>query len=416
MDGVLSFDTTQPLISEIKQQLPRMADMLGALPEEVQILNYSWFPREYMSTKLRDRIVETAGLLEDMPHLQRQRLQFPGPIGNGIYKYQNYIHKDLFYLLYVAKGHYGDEIYLVIKKGDLYKLKRTAHVLNKLANQNTKPPVLEDGLLETIETNTIRFLLKAKKIEKYGVKIKRGIILDGPPGNGKTMLCRYIQKVCSQNGIDWGVITSAEIDAAYNDKNLNELFTRYQVSFFDDIDIQYMDRKSGNGKMACSLLTAMDGMYEGGHLVRIFTTNEEVKDLDPAFTRPGRIDKIVTLKKPDGALRKKLVLSWPEEILEHIDVELCVSESRDFSFAELEAIRTFLVTNKILGDGTWDLEAAFQEFNSRQAENLAKGVGFSSTPLKKHFPDAESPVEAPPLTVGRSQGWQTDETISSPIT
>ena len=68
-----------------------------------------------------------------------------------------------------------------------------------------------------------------------------------------------------------------------------------------------MDRGKGNGKMACSLLTAMDGMSEGGHLVRIFTTNESVEELDPAFTRPGRIDRCITLDKPDQDLRRQLI-------------------------------------------------------------------------------------------------------------
>jgi hypothetical protein len=57
----------------------------------------------------------------------------------------------------------------------------------------------------------------------------------------------------------------------------------YTVKFFDDIDVAYLDRKKGNGKMACSMLTAMDGMREDENLVRIFTTNEPVEELDPAF-------------------------------------------------------------------------------------------------------------------------------------
>ena len=54
--------------------------------------------------------------------------------------------------------------------------------------------------------------------------------------------------------------------------------------------------------------------------------------------------------------------------------------------AELEAIRTFLVTNKILGDETWNLESAFGEFRERSIENKKLGVGFSSQPLKKRGP------------------------------
>jgi hypothetical protein len=351
--------------------------------DNLHLLDHDWLPREYMNGKWRDPIVAHTGLLLDMPHIQKKRLQNPGRVGYGIYIFKNRIDPNLKYAVYCTQDGGWDKNFLIVAKGKLFRLQRIAYQLNKLASQITNPPFLKEGLLDAIVQNTIGFLLKAKEIEKYGVKIKRGIILDGPPGNGKTMLCRYIQKLCSQNSINWGTITSSDIDEAYSKSDLNGLFTSYTVSFFDDIDISYMDRTKGNGKMACSLLTAMDGMYEGGHLVRIFTTNEEVKDLDKAFTRPGRIDKIVTLDPPGANLRQQLIESWPDEITNAIDVELCVQESDSFSFAELEAIRTFLVTNRILGDGTWSLDGAFDEFKERSIENKKLGVGFTSAPLKK---------------------------------
>ena len=298
---------------------------------------------------------------------------------------ENYLDPTIKYCLYTIKGGGGwDETYLIIPKGKLYKLKRNAVALNKLASHKLNPPVLEEGLLEDVVQNTVGFLLRAKDIEKYGVKIKRGIILDGPPGNGKTMLCRYIQKLCSQNSIRWGTVTSADIDQAYADKELNSLFSRWPVTFFDDIDIGYMDRSKGNGKMACSLLTAMDGMTDSGHLVRIFTTNEEINDLDKAFTRPGRIDKFITINKPTPEMIRRLIDTWPKEIIENINIDTAIERSKEFSFAEVEAIRTFLVGNKVLGDGTWDLDGAFEEFKERREEDKSRrGVGFGDKENKR---------------------------------
>jgi hypothetical protein len=62
-------------------------------------------------------------------------------------------------------------------------------------------------------------------------------------------------------------------------------------------------------------------------------------------------------------------------------MEKLILKSAEFSFAELEAIRTFLVTNKTLGDGKWDLDRAFDEFNARRAsekKRRGKGVGFKA--------------------------------------
>jgi hypothetical protein len=382
---IIAFDTTQPIFSELKRLLPRMAEMLGTGADRLKIVDYEWFPQEYMNSKFRDRIIEVEGVLPGLPFIQKRRLQAQGSTGYGTFLVQNYLDPELKYILYTVKGGGGwDETYLIIEQGKLYQLKRNAVALNKMASHKLNPPVLEDGLLEEVVQNTVGFLLRAKDIEKYGVKIKRGIILDGLPGNGKTMLCRYIQKLCSQNSIRWGTVTSADIDQAYADKELNQLFSRWPVTFFDDIDVGYMDRSKGNGKMACSLLTAMDGMYESGHLVRVFTTNEEVKDLDKAFTRPGRIDKFMTIRKPTPEMIKRLIDTWPQEIQDNIDVDAAVTRSKDYSFAEVEAIRTFLVGNKVLGDGTWDLDGAFEEFNERREEDeVRRGVGFGDRKDKK---------------------------------
>jgi AAA+ superfamily predicted ATPase len=375
---MITSESSQYLMSEMKRQLPRIAEMLGTTSDKLSVMDYNWFPHEYMNSAFRDVVVETAGVLDGMPMIQKRRQQTAGQVGLGIFIYRNYLNPDMKYAIYIVRGPMWEENYLICKKGDLYQLKRNALKLNKLSSEIKQAPILAEGLLEEIVQNTIGFLLQAREIEKYGVKIKRGVILDGPPGNGKTMACRYIQKLCAQHGIRWGVITSADIDEAYQEKSLSDLFQMYTVSFFDDIDISYMDRAKGNGKMACSLLTAMDGMYDGGHLVRIFTTNEQVEGLDKAFTRPGRIDKCITIELPDAELRERLVKSWPQEICDNIDIEELIQRSDGFSFAELEAIRTFLVTNKILGDGGWDLTKAFDEYNERRAENRKgrKGLGF----------------------------------------
>ena len=367
---IFAGETEQFAMSELKRNLPRFASLLETSVDDLKIMTYHWFPSSYMKSERRDPVIKSEGMLEDMPLVQKRRMQGKSVAGWGTFLHRSFLNPEIHYVLYSIRGQDdADETYLICKKGDLYLLKRYAYKLNQICNEVKEAPILADGLMEEIIQNSIGFLLRAKQIEKYGVKIKRGIILDGPPGNGKTMACRYIQKMCVQHGISWNTLTSADIDQAYNEKNLTELFQQYTVTFFDDIDISYMDRSKGAAKMACSLLTAMDGMSDSGHLVRIFTTNESVDQLDKAFIRPGRIDKCITFELPDEKLRRRLVDSWPKEIVENIDVEEIIDRSHDFSFAELEAIRTFLVTNKILGDETWDLKKAFGEFFQRRPEN-----------------------------------------------
>lgn len=357
----------------------RAAEMLGVATNDLIIQDSTCFPDQYMSSKkYRDFCVKAEGPVQYSLLANSYGKHSYRHEGYGLFLFSPQKNKDLQYCRVRLKTLYsGDIVYYFVPKGNYYYLRRHATRMNKLNNKTNNKPVLSKGILDDLISNTIGFLSRAKEIAKYGVKIKRGIILDGPPGNGKTMACRYIQRLCVESNISHGIVTSAEIDKAYQDQKLNDLFRKYTVTFFDDIDISYLNRNKGNGKMACSLLTAMDGMAPDSHTIRIFTTNEEISTLDDAFKRPGRIDKTINFKKPDADLRSQLIKEWPEEIRKGIDADLLIKRSAGFSFAELEAIRGFLVTNKILGDHTWSLEKALSDFEERKVDKEEKPfVGF----------------------------------------
>ena len=130
--------------------------------------------------------------------------------------------------------------------------------------------------------------------------------------------------------------------------------------------------------MACALLSAMDGMENGGNCVRIFTTNEVIKDMDDAFKRPGRIDKVFSFEKPDKAMRQRLFETWPEDMISEVKPDVFLKSTDGFSFAECEAIRSIMVTNHIIEGRPWDFNAAVQEYHERTGESFNRTrVGFT---------------------------------------
>lgn len=278
-------------------------------------------------------------------------------------------------------------VVLVIPKKSIFKYVRYTRRVSNLISKE-KPPILNEGLLDNIVNNTVGFLLKKNDIAKYGVKVRRGVVLSGSPGNGKTMLCRWIQKLCKDYNIDQGTVTGGEIERAFAEgHNLDYLFTRHTVTFFDDIDINYLHRKTGDGRISCAILAAMDGVNQTNHLIRIFTTNEELADMDDAFKRPGRIDRCYTFLPPCENLRRRLVTErWSPEILDYLNttvkhkktlVDVLVERTDRFSFAEMEAIKSLMVTNLLMGTKEWDLEKAFEEFEEgKDTFGSKKGVGF----------------------------------------
>jgi len=189
------------------------------------------------------------------------------------------------------------------------------------------------------------------------------------------MICKWLRKLCIDKSIDWGNITSSEIDKWYESGSpLHELFTRHTVTFFDDFDVNMLkDHK------AKDILTAMDGMEDTFHRIRIFTANDVMDNVDVAFFRPGRIDATFTIKPPNREMRKQLVNhAWPIAIQEHINepgrMAVFLERTEGFSFAELEAIRGIMVKMRVMDGEAWNQDKAFRVFG--QSRYQKRKVGF----------------------------------------
>lgn len=365
--------------NDLSKAMPLAAKLLECDPSDLLVCeDISMY---YMSKpSLRDRAIQAVGL-SGIPFISSNNLHGNLP-GKGLVLYEGRNNPALRYVVFCCSYGIGYTKYLhLVPRGSLFQLKR--HITRQEQSDCEKtPPILTDGLLDSIVNDTVGFLMLKKDIEKYRIKIRRGILLSGDPGNGKTMICRWIQKLCVDNGISWGTVTGSEIESQFSQgKALDSLFNRWTVTFFDDIDISYLNRSRGNGKIACAILTAMDGVRQSDHIIRIFTTNETVSSLDEAFIRPGRIDRSFVLTKPDSYLRKKLILSWSSEIVEYLTsqnlLDKFVRDTEDLSFAEIDSVRTILVTNNLMKSQGWNLSQAMKDYyESRNIEPKSKPAGF----------------------------------------
>lgn len=396
-DILASRTASVPVFNELRLALPEVAAEMGCDPEELYITD-----RIFVCVRSRDTGVKDVpykvvghGSLPFIYHTGMHRSPSPG---YGLIYYRNKLDPTLRYAVYSTMGPYGDDQYLFVKRGELFKLARKANLQRKDDAVDLTPPVLAPGLLSQALEGTIEFMRNAKDISEYGVRVKQGLLLTGPPGNGKTMLCRYLQQLADKYSYGWNIVSASDIDKAYSEGSMQNLFGRYPFTFFDDIDIGYLHRERGKGAVACAILSAMDGVQDdrAHHLVRVFTTNEDVSDMDPAFSRPGRIDRILRIEKPDREMRSQLVATWHEEVLSHIDVEELLDESDGMSFADIEAVKTLMVTSKIVRNEPWDLTQAIEEFKERTAESQTfKLLGFHEgrKPARKRS-KVQSPTEA----------------------
>ncbi|KAF2843377.1 putative mitochondrial chaperone BCS1 [Patellaria atrata CBS 101060] len=155
--------------------------------------------------------------------------------------------------------------------------------------------VLEKGLKEQILENVRDFLETRTWYLDRGIPYRRGYLLFGPPGTGKTS---FIQALAGELDLNIAILNVNE--RGLTDDRLNVLLSTLPertIALLEDADAAWINRKkadehgySGATVTFSGLLNALDGAVsaEGGRLV--FMTTNHIDRLDEALIRPGRVD------------------------------------------------------------------------------------------------------------------------------
>jgi cell division protease FtsH len=247
------------------------------------------------------------------------------------------------------------------------------------------PPILPHDQLDLLWKNTIGYLESGniERIKAYGGRAKRGVLLTGAPGNGKTMACRWIWEACRQRRWEYRLVTPDNYRAARAHDNIEALFSveRRGIVFFDDMDLALRDRdKIAETEDQAVFLSAMDGIEINEGIVFVFTTNCSLDLIDRAFKRPGRLDLVLHFKAPDASLRRRLIERWHEDIRGHLDIEQAVASTDGYSFAEIEELKNLLVMN-FMETSSWNWSWALKQFDINRHELSSRPrrhVGFGN--------------------------------------
>lgn len=236
-------------------------------------------------------------------------------------------------------------------------------------------PVLPGNMLDTILSETIKPFSKKSEFKRLGIAPSRGLLFTGDPGNGKTLTSKFLQTMArNQVRVPVILVDHAMIHEAIQKGTVDELFCMSGLLVFDDLNVGLFDRAQ-NPDAAGALLSAMDGpLYDSnaGISVRIFTTNEEPDRIDPAFLRPGRIDRVFKFGNPGYQERKNLAAKWPQEALDILGTpEKIGRRTEDMSFAEVDALKNHALRLKVVDDIEIDLDQCIEEL-SMMLEEKAK--------------------------------------------
>lgn len=283
--------------------------------------------------------------------------------------------------------------FVAVDEKDYRKLYKIALRCRRDDQPSGGPPVLAAEQLDLLWKNTIGYLEgpNLERIKAYGGRAKRGVLLTGPPGNGKTMACRWIWEACRQRRWEYRLVTPDSYRQARAHDRIEDLFgvERRGIVFFDDMDLALRDRdKVAETEDQAVFLSAMDGIQAHEGVVFVFTTNCSLDLIDKAFKRPGRLDLVLHFKAPEAALRRQLLERWHPEIRGALNLEESVASTEGYSFAEIEELKNLLVMHFMDSD-TWDWAWALKQFDINRNELTARPqarVGFGqNNPLPRRL-------------------------------
>ncbi|XP_065417441.1 LOW QUALITY PROTEIN: mitochondrial chaperone BCS1 [Chrysemys picta bellii] len=157
--------------------------------------------------------------------------------------------------------------------------------------------VLEKGISEKIVQDVKGVHREPKWYSERGIPYRRGYLLYGPPGCGKSS---FITALAGE--LEYGICLLSLSDRSLSDDRLNHLLSvapQQSIILLEDVDAAFVSRDlavenptayQGMGRLTFSgLLNALDGVASTEARIVFMTTNH-VDRLDPALVRPGRVD------------------------------------------------------------------------------------------------------------------------------
>ena len=217
--------------------------------------------------------------------------------------------------------------------------------------------IVEDKIKQQLQSNIVKFIEKQKLYIKYNIPTKRGILISGKPGCGKSLSGKIIanQVDASFLWVTPKFLTNiAGVDGVFN-------FAREiapTIVYFEDVDLFAMDRESEGNRSAIlgEILNKMDGIVANDSVITIMTTNYPEKLEKALRDRPGRFDCHIEFPLPNPKMRIQMYQYFTRDcITESVDWKALATKGDDFSGAHLNEVivyaKTIAIENNKFKDG-----------------------------------------------------------------
>ena len=195
----------------------------------------------------------------------------------------------------------------------------------------------------------VEFLREPGKFTKVGARIPKGVLLEGAPGTGKTLLAKAIAGEANVPFFSISGSDFVEMFVGVGASRVRDMFAEAKrhapcIIFIDEIDAVARRRGTGMGgghdereQTLNQLLVEMDGFGVNEGIIVMAATNR-VAILDPAILRPGRFDRKITVASPDVRGREDIlkVHAKNKPLGDDVDLQQIAQTTAGFTGADLE--------------------------------------------------------------------------------
>ena len=222
----------------------------------------------------------------------------------------------------------------------------------KSGGERTSVPLLGfkdvGGLHEAKEelNEIVSYFRNPQLFWQRGAKVPKGILLVGPPGNGKTLLAKALAGECGLPFLARSGSEFEEMMVGVGARRVRDLFQQARsfnqgcIIFIDEIDSVGRKRYSANTNHTeltlNQLLSELDGFHSRDNIIILAATNS-LRILDSALLRPGRFDRQIYIPLPNIKGRREIISLYAQKLdfQPDLDLEEIVSMTRGLSGAQI---------------------------------------------------------------------------------
>jgi hypothetical protein len=174
--------------------------------------------------------------------------------------------------------------------------------------------ILPPGVLESVERHVVLPGGLTAALRATGQHLKRGLLLHGPPGAGKTHTVRYLMSRLTGSTV---IVVSGPALVMIGEATALARRLQPSVVVVEDIDLIAEDRavvKPASQPLLFQLLNEMEGIGSDADVTFILTTNRVEVVERALIDRPGRVDFAVHIPRPDAECRRRLLDLYTSEV------------------------------------------------------------------------------------------------------